>query len=461
MKLNLLQITRMVDGHRYVREGDSPTIEDRMIVTGVSTDSRAVTNLELFVPIVGERFDGHDFVGQVIERGAAACLWQKDRKPYPSGIPLILVDDTLKALQQLAKKYREKLGVPIVAVTGSNGKTTTKDLIYSVLSSEFCTHKTHGNLNNHIGLPLTLLQMEEGTEIAVVEMGMSNLGEISLLSQIAQPNIAVITNIGESHLLHLGSRENIARAKLEITEGLSKDGTLIYLGDEPLLKHNFPFANISYGKNEDNKLTLQDVEWNGLNGLKFKVHPGKIGFQIPLLGEHNVINGLAAIAVARTIGMEDSQIAIGLSQAKITGMRIEVTKGLNGMTLLNDSYNASPTSVKAALRLLEQLPDFETKIAALGDMLDLGDRERFFHEEIGRFIDPGKIAFVVATGPRGRWITEGALEHFPKHRVLWFETHREVADWIKSIAAPSSVALVKASRGMKMEQIIEALSTSA
>jgi UDP-N-acetylmuramoyl-tripeptide--D-alanyl-D-alanine ligase len=458
MKLSILQVTQMVDGHRYVREGYHSDGQHHTIITGVSIDSRKVTGDELFVPISGERFDGHDFINQAIERGVAACLWQKDRTPYPNDISVILVDDTLKALQRLAKRYREKLGTRIVSVTGSNGKTTTKDLIYSVLSTQYCVHKTQGNLNNHIGLPLTLLQMDEHTEVAVVEMGMRGLGEISLLSTIAQPDIAVITNIGESHLELLGSRENIARAKLEITDGLTNEGTLIYLGDEPLLNQSYPFPTLTYGKNEGNDLTLHNVEWNGHTGLKFTVQPGKIGFQLPLLGEHNVINGLAAIAVGRKMGLKDSEIAKGLSEASISGMRIEVTKGYNEMTLLNDSYNASPTSVKAALRLLEQLPDFEIKIAVLGDMLELGDQEQMFHKEVGLYINPEKIDFVVTTGSRGRWIAEGARRRFPEDRVFWMETKEEIINWLKPRATTSSITLVKGSRGMKMEEIIEELS---
>jgi UDP-N-acetylmuramoyl-tripeptide--D-alanyl-D-alanine ligase len=457
MNLSLLEIINMVDGSRYVSEGSPSKEWIHLRVSSASTDSRSISEGELFVPISGETFDGHDFVEQVASRGAAASLWRIDRKPYPDYLPIILVDDPLLALQRLAKRYRESLPLKVVAVTGSNGKTTTKDLISSVLSTTYKVHKTQGNFNTHIGLPLTLLQMDVDTEIAVLEMGMRGLGEIALLSDIAQPDLCVITNIGEAHLERLGNRENIAQAKLEVIAGMHSDGILIYPGDEPLLKKNYPYSTITFGKGQDNDLALDRINWNDNLSLSFTVKPGYTEFRFRWVGEHNVINALAAIAVARQLGVTDEQIALGLAEAEIAGMRIEIITGYQGMTIVNDAYNASPTSVKAAIQLLQEMPGFETKIAVLGDMLELGEQEITFHKEIGSFIDPEQVDYVIATGLLGRSMIDGARQHFPEDRAVWMETKGELIEWIRSVASPTTVTLIKASRGMKLEEIIAGL----
>lgn len=457
MNLNLLEITNWADGSRYVSEGEKSQEWAQVWVSRASTDSRTITAGELFVPLPGAAFDGHGFIDQAAARGAVASLWQKDRKPYPKHIPIILVDDPLTALQKLAKRYRQSLKLKVVAVTGSNGKTTTKDLIASVLSTSYKVYKTQGNFNSHIGLPITLLQMDENTEIAVLEMGMRGLGEIAFLSEIAQPDLCVITNIGEAHLERLGSRENIAQAKLEILSGMRSGGVLIYPGDEPLLSRDYPCRTVTFGKGSENDISLRHMQWSENHTVSFTARPGEIQFRLPLVGEHNVINALAAIAVGRQLGLTDEKISDGLMKTTISGMRIEFVNSYQGMTIINDAYNASPASVKAAIRLLQEMPGFEMKIAVLGDMLELGEQEKTLHEEVGNFIDPEQIDYVLATGRLGRSLIDGARLHFPEERAIWLENKAEMIEWLRSMASPTTVALIKASRGMKLEELLAGL----
>jgi UDP-N-acetylmuramoyl-tripeptide--D-alanyl-D-alanine ligase len=435
-------------------------------ISGVSTDTRSIQPGNLFIPLIGENFDGHAYALVAYECGAAAALWQSDRPNPPEGMPLIVVTDTLKALQRLAKAYREKLPVRIVGITGSNGKTTTKDLVASVLSTTYAVHKTKGNLNNHIGLPLTLLQMDESTEFAVVEMGMSGRGEIALLSELAEPEAAIITMIGESHMLQLGSREEIARAKVEIAGGLREDGILIYNGDEPLIEQVFPempkpkvFDRLRFGQTDGNDLYPTSIELEDA-GTSFRINlPDYPDLYIPLLGSHNVVNALAAIAVAAYFGVKPLHIAEGLATLQMTSMRIEKLSAPSGLTVLNDAYNASPTSMKAALQLVEQLTGYSRKFVVLGDMLELGDQEEQFHREIGRMLSPQTIERVFTFGRLAANIAEEASRSFPDGKVKAFDDKVQLIDELQSLLKPDDVILVKGSRGMRLEQVANALLT--
>ncbi|MCY8404237.1 UDP-N-acetylmuramoyl-tripeptide--D-alanyl-D-alanine ligase [Bacillus sonorensis] len=431
------------------------------LVKGVSTDSRKLEKEQLFIPLAGERFNGHAFAEQAFQAGVSAVLWNRNEPNPPEGRAVIIVDDTLKALQRLAKAYRDELQVKVVGVTGSNGKTTTKDMIHAVLNTEYKVHKTEGNYNNHIGLPLTILAMPEDAEIAVLEMGMSAKGEIDFLTRLARPDIAVITNIGESHLLELGSREGIAEAKLEIVNGLSQEGTLIYVGDEPLLSEKIihpPYQTKTFGEDPAFDYQLEDVKQTE-EGAFFRVRGIETAFFIPVLGKHNVKNALAAIAAADLLHVSRENIAKGLKALKVTGMRLELVKTEAGIAVINDAYNASPTSMKAAVELVEQLDGYGKKLLVLGDMLELGENEKIFHEEIGQSIDPGLIEFVFAYGDLGAYIAKGALQHFPENRVFHFS--REDKDSLKQVlkekADRGDLILVKASRGMKLEDVVKDL----
>lgn len=439
--------------------------DEQQLITGVSTDSRQIAQSGLFVPLVGERFDGHTYVEQAIADGAHAALWQKDHPLPETPLPLVLVEDTLEALQLLASNYIRTLPVKIVAVTGSNGKTTTKDLIASVLSRTYRVHKTDGNFNNHIGLPLTVLCMPKDTDIAVLEMGMSSRGEIELLTKLVHPDVAVITNVGEAHLLQLGSREEIARAKMEIISGLKPDGVLICHGDEPLLAQVFnevqtekpaSMSVITFGLGIHCDYRPEGIMQHE-DGMSFTLTSPSIGtslYSIPLLGKHNVLNALAALAVGRLFRVPEPMISAAMSSASISGMRIEKTVTKDGWILLNDAYNASPTAMKAALDVLASVKG-GSRIAILGDMLELGPREVELHEEVGAGISADTVDELITYGKLGSAIAKGAKEHLPAEAVHSFDDKNELRDYLLNIVKPGDTVLLKASRGMKLEEIVE------
>ncbi|WP_106768310.1 UDP-N-acetylmuramoyl-tripeptide--D-alanyl-D-alanine ligase [Paenibacillus faecalis] len=439
--------------------------DGEVIIQGVSTDSRTVRHGSLYVPLVGERFDGHQFVVPALEAGAGAFLWQEDHGTPPEG-PVVIVKDTLEALQSLASSYLKETGVKVVGITGSNGKTTVKDMVTSLLETKYKVHKTEGNFNNQIGLPLTVLAMPEETDIAVLEMGMSGRHEIELLSSIARPDIAVITNVGEAHMLQLGSREEIARAKLEIISGMKPGGLLIHHGDEPLItqvlaepetKKPEGLQTFTFGTGEDNDDYPTGMMFHA-KGMIFTSdrHPGE-GFSLPLLGRHNVVNALAALAVAEHYGLSEEQIREGLAGLRLTSMRIESIETEHGVTVLNDAYNASPKSVKAALDVLGDIKGFSRRIAVLGDMLELGPREQEFHAEIGQYISPDKVDMVFTYGPLSTYTAEAAKSRLPKGQVVAFTDKAALIESITKEVTHKDVVLVKASRGMKLEDVVEAL----
>ncbi|WP_416150070.1 UDP-N-acetylmuramoyl-tripeptide--D-alanyl-D-alanine ligase [Salipaludibacillus sp. HK11] len=429
-------------------------------VAGVSKDTRTIEKANLYVPIVGENFNGHDFVTGAIENGAVGALWQKDQPNPPSDVPLIYVEDTLVALQNLAKNYLASLPTKVVAITGSNGKTTTKDMVTSVLSTTYKVQKTEGNYNNHIGMPLTILRLEEDTEIAVLEMGMSGRGEIELLSNLAQPDAAIITNIGESHLQDLGSREGISEAKFEITAGLQKNGTLIIHGDEPLLTDKVaqsPFHVITFGNRETNDYCPTQIQQKS-NGTYFSLHgETETEYFIPVLGKHNVNNALSAIAIAKQMNVSTTDIKKGLEAIKITGMRTELIEGKDGVTVINDAYNASPTSMRAAIDLLQDLKNYKKKIVVLADMLELGDKEDTFHYDIGKGIDTNKIDEVITFGQLARKIAEGAKTNFPENHVHAYNDKQALIAKLKETVEEGDIVLMKGSRGMKLEDVVNEL----
>ncbi|MFE3898278.1 MULTISPECIES: UDP-N-acetylmuramoyl-tripeptide--D-alanyl-D-alanine ligase [unclassified Priestia] len=451
IKRTLTQLAAMIPGIVFHRGNEAAVIE------GVSIDTRTIQQGNLYIPIKGERFNGHTFVHKAIENGAVATLWNKDEENPPTDISVILVDDTLEALQQLAKSYRHELDIKVVGITGSNGKTTAKDMVKAVLDTTYRVLKTDGNFNNHIGMPLTILRLDETHDIAVLEMGMSSRGEIEFLSNLAEPDVAIITNIGESHLQDLGSRDGIAEAKLEITSGLAPTGQLVYNGDEPLLTSrvvNPVFETVTFGSSEQNDLYPSAISAEEL-GTTFTVsRETTYSFFIPVLGKHNVHNALSAIAVGHYFGLDNETIAKGLKELKLTNMRMELVKRTDGLTFINDAYNASPTSVKAAITLMHDLEGYKQKILVLGDMLELGDQEKEFHKEVGEFIQAEKIDYVLTYGPLSVEIEQGAKNNFAEDKVMHFEEKDELVKKLTAITTREDVVLVKASRGMKLEEVI-------
>jgi UDP-N-acetylmuramoyl-tripeptide--D-alanyl-D-alanine ligase len=432
----------------------SGSFNNDMMIKDVFIDSRSYVKNSLFIPIIGDRFDAHDFLLEAIEKGAIATLWDQN-KPLPNELdlqfPVFFVQDTLKALESLSKKYLEEVSPKVIGVTGSNGKTSTKDLLESVLATTFKTHKTAGNYNNHIGLPLTILAMPNDCQVVILEMGMNNFGEIVFLSLLAQPDIAIITNIGESHIEQLGSREGITKAKLEILDGLKSNGVLIIDGDEPLLRvpNDINVVTCGYGVNSNFQITNLEQQ---ADKTEFKLNEIE-NYSLSLLGKHNVKNSAYAIAVGKYLGLSEHTIQLGLSNCRLTGMRMERKQGINGSTIINDAYNASPTSMKAAIETMKEFGDFRRRILVLGDMYELGQDEKELHRSVAEVIT-APITHLITVGEKAIWISEALLEiNNNKITTSSFKMKREVVENLKNLLDDGSVVLIKASRGMKLETI--------
>ncbi len=453
MKLSVMELAAIFSDFRGAAD------DKNIMLSGVYTDSRKEMKKGLFIPIEGERFDGHDFLKEAIESGAVASLWKKGREVpafVPTDFPLFFAEDTLSGLKQLAAFYLKKINPYVVAVTGSNGKTTTKDMLEAVLSTRYHTHKTGGNYNNHIGMPLTILAMKENTEVLILEMGMSSFGEISFLSKLARPDIAIITNIGESHMEQLGSREGIAKAKMEIIDGLKDEGKLLIDGDEPLLASRKPgIKTETCGFGKENDYVIRDFRFNG-EGQAFRLNNEQKEYFIPLPGAYNVKNAVFAIATGRTLGLDDGQISSGLRNVRLTGMRLERVKGKNGALLINDAYNASPTSMKAAIETLKELPGYTRKIIVLGDMYELGGNEHELHRGVADVIGQ-PVTMLVAVGEKGKWIGEAARDNQTGVLVHIAHSKDEAHAVLEKELSHETAVLFKASRGMKLETLVESL----
>lgn len=438
---------------QWIAEQTNGTVKGNhdVMIDGVSIDSRHINEDVLFIPFKGEHVDGHQYVAQAIESGAAAALWQSDAPNMPEGLPLVVVDDTLNALQAIGKAYLEEVNPKVIAITGSNGKTSTKDMVEVVLAPNFKVKKTQGNYNNEIGLPITLCQLDEDTEISILEMGMSGFGEIAFLSNLVQPDIAAITNIGESHMRDLGSRAGIAQAKFEITEGLK--GPLFYDGDEPLLnelvdKTNGDFKSIGF--NQDNDFYIHDLQASE-RSIAFKV--GAAQFSIPTLGAHNARNATIAIAIGRLLGLSDAVINNNLGHLHLTNMRMEQIIGQNKARLINDAYNASPTSMRASIDTLS-IMDVPTKIIVFSDVLELGPDSKMYHEAVGAYFENKSIDHLFTVGTEAKYIHDKAQDFT---NAVHFETKEALEEALIPYLNPETVILFKASRGMALETIINHL----
>ena len=437
---------------------------ENTFVVNVQTDSRAAAAGDLFVAIVGERLDAHRFVQGAMEAGAEGCLVSTAPEDIPEGKFCVLVPDTAKAMGDLAAYYRRKLGLPVVAITGSVGKTTTKDMVASVLSSRFRTLKTAGNLNNHLGLPMTVFRLTSEDEIAVLEMGMNHLGEIDYLVRIAQPDVAVITNVGDAHIGNLGSRENILRAKCEIFHGLKKGGTAVLNGDDALLTTLKPGADrvADPGTGEFNEM------YAGIDAGGFTFHwagdtlpdevrceaqtpAGTFVVEIPSLGRHMIYPAMTAAAVGQYFGLSDQEIADGIANFKATRMRMDVEKLEDGVILYNDTYNANPQSMKAALGILANAPAAR-KVAVVGDMLELEPFAERLHREVGEYAAELPIDTLVTVGTRAGWLAEAALEG-DMEDVRPCQDKEEAKKVLAELIAPDTAFLFKASRGMALEEL--------
>lgn len=423
---------------------------------GVCIDSKKITKGNLFVPIIRVK-DGHDYVKEAMEKGAAASLWKKSYGDPPKGIPIIFVDDTLLALQKIARYYRKTSNVKVIGITGSNGKTMVKDIISTILSTTYRVHKTKGNLNSQIGLPLTILEMKQDTEFLILEMGMSETGQIRNLAQIAQPDVAIITMIGQSHLETLGSREEIAKAKFEIVDGLNDGGLFLYNGDEPLLSQNINMLGIeskSFGGKYTNDLFPTNVQLDEY-GVHFKLNHSKIQYDVPLHGKHNIFNTIAGIAVGQFYKVPIEKIQEALQQINITQMRFQFLTAKTGFTIINDAWNASPSSMKAAIETLQKLNAYKKKIIVIGDMLELGKKAETYHREIGEMLNEESIQYVFTYGELAKIVAEEARKNYHTGKIKSFDNKAKIAEEVLKVITKKDVVLLKGSRGMALEEIVQ------
>lgn len=452
---DLEYLSRVMEGKIYGHGSNSP-------VQQVSTDTRTLSPGSLFFALKGERFDGHDFVAQAFEKGAVGIVVSKSelaRQYAESDKVVILVEDTLRALQLLAKSQREKYDIPVIGITGSNGKTTTKDMVAAVLSQRYRVLKTQGNYNNEIGLPLTLLQLTPEHQAAVLEMGMRGLGEIATLSQIAQPTGGIITNIGVTHYELLGSVENIAKAKGELVESIPEHGFCLLNAEDGWSRRLSSLCRgkvIYYGFEARAQVRARDLR-NTEQGMEFVLatEQGSIFVKLPLPGEHNVLNALAAAGVGLELGLELSEIAAGLETVQLSAMRLALVPGRNDSLIINDAYNANPTSTKASLKVLAQRKK-RRAIAVLGDMRELGSIEVEAHREVGRYLVDLGIDFLLTVGPLARHIAQGAIEQgMEQERIYSFARNDDAKRFLAEFLAPGDVVLIKGSRAVQMEEIVD------
>ncbi|MGM9653679.1 MAG: UDP-N-acetylmuramoyl-tripeptide--D-alanyl-D-alanine ligase [Eubacteriales bacterium] len=439
-------------------------------VRSVCTDSREVQPGSLFCAIPGEKTDGHRYMVQAAQAGASCILAEQmpEEADALGECALVLVPDTVHALGDLAGDYRAHASARVVAVTGSVGKTTTKEFIAAVAAASFRTHKTEGNHNNELGLSMTLFTLRPEHEVSVLEMGMSGFGEIERMSRLAKPDIAVVTNIGTSHLASLGTRENICRAKLEITAGMPQDGVLLLNADEPLLFERVPsltpkpqLMSIGSRYGDYRAVNIRALEDGMLYDMICK-NQALTNIRIPVIGRHNVYNSLAAYAVGFILGMSDEAIRRGLMQFHGADMRQKIYD-LGPITVIEDCYNASPESMRAALDVLAAVSAKRNarSAALLGDMLELGDYSRLMHDQLGQYAAQTKVGKLFCYGLMADVVAEAAIKHGIRAENVFVSLNtrdpQTMADMVCDALGPGDVLLVKASRAVAAENVIECM----
>ena len=431
-----------------------------------SKDTRTIEKGDTYIAIKGEKFDGNLFWKQALEKGAECVIVSdfSDEDQYLEKYKdknIIKVEDTLKALYKIARRKRSLYSIPVIAITGSVGKTSTKDIVANVVSQKYKTLKTIGNNNNNIGLPFTILQLQD-EEAMVLEMGMNHLGEISLLSSIAKPDICIITNIGTSHIGNLGSRENILKAKLEILEGI-ENPTIIINNDNDLLhkwqKENKKQKNIiTYGIEKISDINAQDIKLKG-DSSQFTCRPynKEVSITVPVGGEHFILNSLCAVSVGKTLKIEEEKIKEGIESFELTKKRMDITELKNGIKIINDAYNASLESMKASLKYLSELKN-KRKIAVLGDILELGEYSKKLHEQVGEAVWQNRIDILIVSGENAKYIKEQAQKMgMPEENIYYFEQKEKIVKQLQKMIEPGDAILCKASNGMQFFKLAEEL----
>lgn len=424
-------------------------------IENISIDTRTLIEGSLYIAIVGENFDGHNFIDDALKKGAVAAI---SSIPMPQYKNVILVEDTKKALLDLAEYYKKKFNVFTVGVTGSVGKTSTKEMISTILSVKGKTLKTQGNRNNEIGMPLTLFSLNKNTVNVVLEMGMDNFNQINAMSKVCKPNVAVITNIGVSHIEVLKSRENILKAKLEIIEGMGSDSPIIVNADDDLLANVDVLVDkpiIYYAINDQTAdVTAFDIrQENSKTYFNINYYGKSIKAELPTIGKHNVMNALAGFCVGLVAEMTPSQIVGAMKWYKNASMRQNMTE-IKGITIIEDCYNASPDSMVAAMDVITSIECKGKRICVFGDMLELGEISEKSHIEIGKKVGRSKIDTLLCYGLQGKLIKKGAIIVGMKN-VIYFSDKESLANYLTSNVKKNDAVIFKASRGVKLEEVIK------
>ena len=462
--MTLTNIARACNGRLLYPAENSRKETEHAEAAGVVIDSRKAGENFIFVATKGERVDGHQFIPDVFAKGALGVVCEKEPESLPG--PCIVVEDSFEALKQIGEFYRQQLPVKVVGITGSVGKTSTKEFVAAVLSMKYKVHKTLGNYNNEVGVPLTVLSMPEDTEVAVLEMGINHFGEMHNLSRIARPDICIMTNIGQCHLEFLGSREGILKAKSEMFDFMKEDGSVCINGDDDMLASTKEVKGkkpVTFGLSEQCRVYAADIKGKGLFGSEAVIHGNGESFavQIPLPGEHMVYNALAAAAAGQLLGLTPEEIRDGIAAVESVSGRSHIVK-LPDKVLIDDCYNANPVSMEAAIDLLLQADG--RRVAVMGDMFELGEQEKEMHARVGKYAADKGVECIICAGKLARCIYEGAREAAgerkdgPAAEIFYFEDRESLLEGINQILKPGDTILIKASHGMGFEKVVEQLS---
>lgn len=452
MRMTVEEVARAVSA-----KNDVSKYSDQ-VVTNAAFDSRRLKPGALFVPLTGKR-DGHKYLPSARKNGAVASFWAADHPNPPKDFPIIVVDNPLKALQTLANYYRQKVNPKVVAITGSNGKTTTKDLTTAILSTKYRVTKTHASFNNAIGVPVTILSMNPDTQVLVVEMGMDNYGQLDKLSKIAEPDVALITMIGEAHIENLGGRAGIANAKMEITHGLKADGTFLFNGDEPLLQARAKKVSqkqLTFGDQHSNDIYPTQIKgYDTKTSFTVNRYPGK-QFTIPIIGHYNVNNACAAMLIASLFSVSPEDMQKGLMNASLTQNRTEWMTGKKGEPVLSDVYNSNPSAARAVLKTFSATYTDGKRIAVLGDMLELGSDSKAMHASLAKDLDPKKIQSVYLVGTDMAALKAALADKYPTNAVHYYQADQlpQLTHDLEQELTSRDEVMLKASHGIHLEKVL-------